>query len=128
MSMFNKQLIQTIKNARQAVTIQERADALDELLPQLLELVARQEESTARMKAERNLDRLRNEAADRAYETFDFEADVADASGWEHSIGGDEWSRPVFLEGEPHSERVTFVVRFEEKSDEILEAYVSEYD
>jgi hypothetical protein len=75
-----------------------------------------------------NLDRAQSEAAERAWLDHDFgDLTIKDSNGWEHVLGGSEWSR-AFFEEAPNggdSIRHVFVVRFEPGTAEVVEAYVS---
>lgn len=77
------------------------------------------------------LQQARHRAADAAFETYDFGADlqVEDASGWEYTSGGDEYTRIVYAldeDSDTHnaSKRLRFVVRFGD-GDEVLSAQAS---
>jgi hypothetical protein len=81
---------------------------------------------------------LRRDAADAAYQRYDFGpgVEVEDHGGWEYSSGppgkhglSAEWTRPVFIRcpetdslGSPTT-RLTMVVRFESVASTVLEAY-----
>lgn len=68
-------------------------------------------------------------AADAEYQSYDFgDVGVEDASGWEHTIPGDEWTRAVFVRingdavGRP-TQKVNFTVRFAPGTADVVEAY-----
>lgn len=66
----------------------------------------------------------RREAAEEAYQDYDFGREVVDISGWEFEEPfGNEWTRPVFLENEAGgaSIRVAFTVTFAPGSSEITD-------
>lgn len=65
----------------------------------------------------------RREAAEEAYQDYDFGREVVDISGWEFEEPGNEWTRPVFLENEDGgaSIRVSFTVTFAPGSSEITD-------
>ena len=94
-----------------------------------------QTSAEARSKGQTNasaaLQQARRRAADAAFENYDFGADlqVEDASGWEYTSGGDEYTRSVFVldeDSDSHSasQRLRFVVRFG-GDDEVLSAHAS---
>lgn len=73
------------------------------------------------------MDNLREDAAARAAEDYDFGrgAMVETMSGWEHVTPGDEWTRRVQLSYDDGVEGIvaTLVVRFAQASSTIAEVY-----
>lgn len=71
----------------------------------------------------------RNQAADAEYQSYDFgDVGVEDASGWEHTSAGDEWTRAVFVRTDDDAEgcptqKVTFTVHFAPGTADVVEAY-----
>lgn len=63
----------------------------------------------------------RSDAADSAYQRYDFGDAVDNSDGWAYDIPGDEWSRTTYV-GEDDLP-ATFVVRFEPGTARIAEAY-----
>jgi hypothetical protein len=62
------------------------------------------------------IDELRAQAAQEAYQNYDFgSAVIEDHSGWEHGMPADEWTRPIFVQPEDSSgptEKGHFFVKF----------------
>lgn len=124
--MFTQKLAQAMKDARRAVTLEERSEALDELLRALSEIEADYDVQRARLAAQEELEMRRRAAAESAYAVFDFGREVVDDFGWDMTSGEDEWSKLVFLEGVEDTNLVVFVVRFKKDSAEIVEAFLRE--
>jgi hypothetical protein len=75
-----------------------------------------------------NLTQLRRSAADDQFEAFLFsDFVVSETSGWEHAIGSDSWSRPVFFASDDGSasRKGSFVVEFAPGQDTVLDASAS---
>lgn len=70
------------------------------------------------------LEEQRRDAADEAYQGYDFVRQVESHSGWETEVPGDETYRKVFLEnGDGDTEQVNFVVSFARNSARIVDVY-----
>lgn len=69
----------------------------------------------------------RQEAADEACESYDFGYEVIDGSGWEYTVPGDEWVKPLYFRNEEDQDGPSvagsFVVRFSPSTSEIAECY-----
>lgn len=77
--------------------------------------------------ADKDLDERRGEAADAAYEGFDFGYQVADGQGWERSTADDEWVKVLFFENDedPSADSLKghIAVRFAPGGDEVVDAW-----
>lgn len=73
------------------------------------------------------LDEKRNAAADAEFESFDFGWQIEDASGWEWTQPGNEWTKPVFCANEENPDGPSvpgsLVVVFEDGGADIRESY-----
>jgi hypothetical protein len=75
-----------------------------------------------------DLTRLRQTAADVAFEAYDFgDFVVGETSGWEHATNSDYWSRPVFIESDDGgaSRKGSFVVQFAPEQHTVLDTSAS---
>lgn len=80
------------------------------------------------------MNEARREAADKAYMDYDFGdgIEVEDASGWEHTTHGREWTRAVFVASDQGdtcgmaSTKLTFTVCFVHGKDEVETCYASD--
>jgi hypothetical protein len=72
-----------------------------------------------------SLRQSRKEAADRAFERYDFgQAQVEDANGWEYLSGGAEYTRTIFIANRHGASiRARFSVQFKAQSALITEVY-----
>lgn len=73
----------------------------------------------------RTLQSDRHEAAQEAYEAYDFGCSIEDHDGWDAVIPGNSMSRNVYIESEPGGpvERVGFTVCFAPDTAEVVECY-----